>query len=246
MYKYLLWAGTVVLVILAIFLLVLTGQVAQTANPHTVSFSGEGKILAKPDIAVVYLSLITEAKTAKAAQDDNSAKSQATIAFLKKQKIDEKDIKTTGYNISPQYIYSPVSADSPTTKPPQIYSYQVNQTIEIKVRDLAKVSEILDGVVLVGVNQISGLIFQTDDPEKLKAEARELAIKDAKEKANELKKQLGIRLGKIINFSEGFSGIPSPILWKNAALAGDFGGGPEIPSGENELTVKITLTYQIK
>src|SRR3989338_3690776 len=105
-YKYLVWTGIGVLVILGIFLLALTDQVANTAtNTNTVSFSGEGKVLAKPDIALVNLTILTEATTSKTAQDDNSKKSKAVIDFLKKQGIDEKDIKTVGYNIYPKYSY---------------------------------------------------------------------------------------------------------------------------------------------
>ena len=142
-YKYLVWAGTAVLVILAIFLLASTNKVINTAaTTNTVSFSGEGKVVAKPDIAKLSLSILTTATTSKAAQDDNSKKSKAITDYLQKQGLGEKDIKTIGYNISPQYKYPPLGGQ------PTITGYQVNQSMEVKVRDLAKVSEILDGVTV--------------------------------------------------------------------------------------------------
>lgn len=235
------WLGVALLAIWSVFLLVSINQKLNTATTtNTVSFSGEGKIVVKPDVAVVNLAIVSEAATSKAAQDDNSAKSKKVTDFLKKQNIDEKDIKTSGYNIYPQYKY-------PQFDKPQIQGYQVNQTLEVKIRDLAKVSGILDGVVSAGVNQVNNLSFQVDQPEELKAEARELAINDARDKANKLKSQLGIRLGRIVNFSEGFVGFPTPLYYKDSAMPiGIGGGGPEVPVGENEIVVNVTITYQIK
>ncbi|MEK7506819.1 MAG: SIMPL domain-containing protein [Patescibacteria group bacterium] len=232
------WLGLALAAILSIFLLVSTNQKLNTAAPtNTVSFSGEGKVVTKPDVAVVNLAIVSEAATSKAAQDDNSAKSKKVTDFLKKQNIDEKDVKTSGYNIYPQYKY-------PQFDKPRIQGYQVNQTLAVKIRDLAKVSNILDGVVTAGVNQVNNLSFQVDQPEELKAKARELAINDARDKANKLKSQLGIRLGRIVNFSEGLDGFPPPVFYEKGLAIG--GGGPEVPAGENEITVNVTITYQIK
>ena len=243
-YKPLIWSGTAVLVILAIFLLASTNKVVNTATTtNTVSFSGEGKVVAKPDITKVNLSIVTDALTSKIAQDENSKKSKALTDYLKKQNIDDKDVKTTGYNIYPQYRY-PQYGGQPT-----ITGYQVNQSMEVKIRDLDKVSNILDGVVGAGANQVNGLSFEIDDPEALKAEARAKAIADAKKKANELKSQVGISLGKIVNFSENTGGYPVPMYY-DAKLEGrggmGGGGGPSVPTGENEIVVSVSITYQIK
>ena len=240
-YKYLVWVGTVSLVLLSVFLIARTNQVINTATTtNTVSFSGEGTVLAKPDVALVSVSIVTEAATSKAAQDENSKKSKTLTDFLNEQNIEEKDVKTTGYNIYPQYRY-------PQYDSPEIRGYQVNQTLEVKIRDLDKVSGVLDGVVSAGVNQVNSLSFQIDDPDALRAEAREKAIADAKKKAEELKDQLGINLGRIVNFSESIGGFPGPIYYDRAiGLGGAGGGGPSVPTGENEVVVNVTLTYQIK
>jgi uncharacterized protein YggE len=266
-YKYLVWAGTGVLVILAIFLLTMIDHISNTAtNANMISFSGEGKVFVKPDIAVISFSILTEAPTSKVAQDSNSQKSKKVVDFIKSQGIDDKDVKTTGYNVYPQYSYPqpmpmgvevqsyPAKGSSGVAYPeyypsnPKITGYQVNQSFEVKVRDLEKVSTILDGLVTAGANQVNNLGFQVDDIEKVKNEAREKAIEDAKAKANSLKKQLGIRLGKIVNFSEG--GYYPPMYFKAEAMdtSGRGGGGPlpEIPAGENEVVINVTITYQIK
>lgn len=267
-YKYLVWAGTAALVMLSLFLVTSTQHLADTAtNTNTISFNGEGKVFAVPDIAAISFSIVTEAATSKAAQDANTAKSKTVADFLESQNIDDKDIKTTGYNVYPQYSYprplpmgSSGSGQSYPSAPPapdssvyydpnpKITGYQVSQSFEVKVRDLEKVSALLDGLVKAGANQVNNLGFTIDDIEKVKDQARELAIQDAKEKAHNLRKQLGIRLGKIVNFTEGGGGFPYYL--KAEMDAGGRGGamppGPTIPVGENEIVINVTITYQIR
>ena len=239
--KYLLWTGTGFLVILSVFVMVSTNQQLNTATTsNSVSFTGEGKISALPDVAILDLAIVTEAGTSKIAQDENSAKSERLTTFLKGQGIDEKDIKTTSYNIYPQYSYL-------SNGKPQISGYQVNQGVKITVRDLNKRNAVLDGVVTAGVNQINNFQLIVEKPEELKAKAREEAIKNAEAKAKELKEQLGIRLGRIINFSESGNGFPVPIYYDKVMTAdGRGGGGPDVPIGENEIVINVTITYQIK
>ena len=170
------------LVILAVFLLVEINQVSNTATTtNTVSFSGEGKVTAKPDIAVISASILTQAVDSKSAQDNNSTKSNAVDSFLKKQSIAEKDIKTSGYNITPQYKYPPYGDQATIT------GYQVTQSYEIKVRDLTKVSTILSGLVTAGANQVNNLGLQIENPDALKSQARQLAIDDAKKRPRNYK-----------------------------------------------------------
>lgn len=243
-FKYLIWVATVFLAILCIYFLSSMDQNDRlSANTNTISFSGEGKITVKPDIGLVTASIVTEAKTSKEAQDSNSKKSSAVTDFLKKQGVDEKDIKTVGYNLSPQYDYSPLSS-----RRPGITGYQVRQSVEIKIRNLDKVSSILDGVVTAGANEVGQLTFTVDNMEKVRTEAREKAIAEAKSKAKELRKQLGIELGKIVNFSESGDRQVMPMY---ADMKYGVGGAaeassPSISTGENEIVVNVSLTYQIR
>jgi len=239
MYKYLVWVGTVVLVLVGIFLLVEINYVSSAAaTSNTVSFSGEGKISAAPNIAQISASIVTQSSNSKTAQDQNSQKSKSVTDFLKKQGVDEKDIKTSGYNIYPQYNY--------TGGQQNITGYQVTQGYDIKVRDLTKISTILDGLVSAGANQVNNLGLQIENSDELMAQAREKAIEAAKKKANELKDQVGIKLGRIVNFAENSGGYPVPMYSYAKAEGMGGGGGPDISTGQNEITVSVTLTYQIK
>lgn len=232
------WALVAVLVLASVWFLKSLDQRA-SGMQETIAVSGVGTVLAKPDIAVANLAITTEAPTATAAQDQANKKSVSVIEYLKKQNIEETDIKTSGYNIYPQYDY--------TNGRSQIRGYQVTQSLTVKIRNLDNANTILDGVVDAGVNQVNDFRFEVDEPDQLQAEAREKAIADARVKATELRHQLGVRLGKIVSFSEGVVG--GPIFYAKDAVGMGGGGAvpaPSLPQGENEVTVNVTIVYQIK
>lgn len=208
----------------------------------TFSVSGTGKVVAIPDIAVIDISINVEALTSTAAQNDANKKSNAVVEYLKNAGIKTTDIKTSGYNIYPQYDYN----DGNT----RIRGYQVTQSLTVKIRDLDKTNTVIDGVVDAGANQVSSVRFEVDEPDKLKAEAREKAIADAKSKAEELTKQLGIDLGSIVSFSES-GDYAAPIMYGRSSVSTDMMKAeavpaPALPAGENEITVNVTVTYQIR
>jgi hypothetical protein len=193
---------------------------------------------------VADLAITVERPTADAAQEEANAKSNAVVEYLKKAGVDEDDIRTSGYNIYPQYDYFDGRS--------RIRGYQVVQSIEVKIRDLDKANGILDGVVTAGVNQVNNFRFEVDEPEALKDEARRLAIEDARMKAEQLEDELGVRLGRVVSFSEDTAGYPIPFYGRADAVGiGGMGGDvkalpPALPQGQNEIVVNVTVTYQIK
>lgn len=225
-------------------------------NPdRQITVSGEGKVVARPDIATFSASVITQAEKVKDAQLENTRRSNAVIGFFKQRGVEEKDIKTVSYNIFPQYQYFSeprcLSFPCPPRRPPEIVSYEVRHTLQVKVRDLEKVDTLLDGVITSGANEVSSISFDVDNKDALLAEARKKAIDDAKDKARALAKDLGVRLGRITSFSE--SGGPIPIFARAFEAKGGFGGdaappapAPEVQSGEQEIRVNVSLTYEFR
>lgn len=216
-----------------------------------VAFSGEGKISAKPDVVKFTATILSEGKLLSDVQSDNTKRFNAVVDYLKKSGLGDKDTKTAGYNIYPQYSYPRPCRVFPCLEDekPQIVGYQIQNALEITVRDTAKIGDILSGTVDAGANEVSNLQFTIDKPDELKAEARKIAIDDARAKAARLAKNLGKRLGRITAFNESGS-VPPPIYFKAEALAG--GGGPvpapapNIQAGENDLTVNVSVTYELK
>ncbi len=217
-----------------------------------ISVSGKGEVLAKPDIASFTFSIVESGKTAKDAQDKATKKGNDTIAVIKSMGVEDKDIKTTSYNIYPKYEYSPSICNQYSCPPTKqvITGYEVNQSIEVKIRQIDKAGEALAKIGEMNVSNISGISFVIDDEEKLKAEARELAIKDAREKSKKLSKDLGVKIKKITSYYEDIPYNPSPMY----GMGGDtkvmsveaVRATPEIPVGENKFISNITITYEIE
>ena len=240
-----LWAVVVFLALASVYMAVkINGEwrgYGRTIPPNTITVSGEGKVLVKPDIAVINIGVIKEdADLAKVQQ--NAADIMGQLAkFLKDNKVEEKDIKTTSYSISPRYDYKEGEQ--------KLRGYEVFQNLEVKIRELGKVGAILSGAAARGANQVGSLTFSVDDSKKAKDEARAMAIKEAKEKAGRLSADLGVSLRKIISYGESGGGGPQPIY-----AQADFGFGKggalsapvPAPSGENEITITVNLTYEIR
>ena len=203
---------------------------------QTVSFTGEGNVKAAPDTARADIGLTTEGKDTITVQNENSSKMNAVIKFLKERGISEADIKTSNYSLSPKYEYNKGKSS--------LVGYVLNQNLTVTVRNLDKIGEILDGTVSSGANRIDSVSLFLDKPEELKNKAREEAVKQAKEKAIMTSKIAGLRLGRLVGFSEGLSGKP-PVFYE-ALAKGGAALAPQIEPGTQEIKVNVTLTYLLK
>ena len=175
-------------------------EAREAANMQRLTVSGEGKVNITPDIVIITAGSVTTAQRVGDAQQENSKKTSAMIAALKKHGIEGKDIKTISYNIYPQYQYydAPCSAEScPPRRPPEISGYEVRQTYQIKVRELSLIDKVLTDIVANGANEVQGVAFDVDDKDMAKDQARAKAIEQAKEKALKQAAALGVRLGRI-------------------------------------------------
>lgn len=228
--------------IMSFILLALAGAWRLYQSPsamYTIGVAGEGKAVAKPDIAEVSFSVVSQGSDPSRVQSDNDKKMARVIEFLKSQAIGDDDVKTTGYNLSPQYEY-----DRDGVKPPRVVGYTLTQSVSAKIRDINAVGKVVGGLVESGANQINGIVFSVDNPEPLKAEARTEAIAKARAQASAIASSLGVRLGKVLNFSE------SPIFLPAALPFGGKGGGEfsvsPIQPGTLEFTVSVHITYSIR
>jgi hypothetical protein len=240
-------------VIVGIFLIVLTvGEVIDIKNKvqpigSTITFSGTGEIFAKPDLITTSFSVLTQAKTVAEALSENTKKMNAVIDFMKSQGVAEKDLKTTNFNIFPRYEFQRVEIQIYPFPPGKnvLVGYEVDQSLEVKIRDLSKVGQILQGGADEGANQIGDLSFTVDKADELKSQARKQAIDQARAKAKELTSQLGVRLGKVVSFSEN-GGYPIIFGFAKEASQSAGGGTPQIETGENKIEVTVSITYEIR
>ncbi len=240
------FAGAIIIFFLALFAYTrLAGPIPFSVNQitttktDTFTVTGEGKVSVPPDIAVVSAGVQTQAATVKLAQDQLNAAINAVSAAVKKAGVQDKDIKTTGYTINPMYDYS--------TRTPRITGYQASSNLTIKVRAIDTANAVIDAATAAGANQVGGISFDVDDKTKAQNEARAMAVADAKTKATAAAKIAGFSLGKVINYSEDFGGAPRPIPMLAKADVGLGAGAPtQIETGSNEITVTVSLSYQIQ
>src|SRR3990170_3498680 len=179
--------------------------IGEATTPATISFEGKGEVSASPDIAAISFSVRESSKTMKAAQAVVTDKVNQSLKFLKDNGVVDKDIKTTNYNSYPKYDYSQMPCAQNYCPPGKqiMTGFEVSQNIEVKVRNIDDSGKIVEGLALAGVTDMNGPNFAIDKEEEFKNEARALAIKDAKDKARTLAKDLGVRLVRIVSFSEG-------------------------------------------
>lgn len=222
-------------------------------TPSTISVSGEGEAVAVPDIGQFSFSVQTEADDAASAQADAEESVSAIVAYLQEQGIEDADIKTVGYNLYPRWRYEESICPAGSFCPPGERvqdGFEVNQTIEVKVRDTENAGTVIAGVGERGATNISSLRFTIDDPSRLQLEAREKAIADAREKAQTLANQLGVRLVRIAGFSEGGGQqfMPYDARTMNVEMAADESGmgGATLPTGEDTTTINVNITYEIE
>jgi len=217
------------------------GQEIETRN--TIIVSDQAEVYAKPDLAMVQFSAVTEAKTVSQAMSQNTAKMNAVINAIKGLGVDEKDLKTTSFNINPLYEYENKTLYG--TGKRTLYGYEVRQSLEVKIRDLSKIGQLIEQAAVAGANQVGDLWFTIDKEDELKAQAREEAIKKAKQKAELLAEQLGVKLVRIISFSE--SGvIPSYYLEKGVyGMGGGADSSAQIETGQNKIEASVAITYEI-
>ena len=217
------------------------GKEAEVKN--TISVSGTGEIWAKPDLALIDFSVVGEKKTVIEAMAENTKKMNSVIEAIKSQGVEEKDLKTTNFSISPRYEWYEKSEIYPARKR-VLVGYEVNQTLQVKIRDLTKIGNIIQVATKAGANQVGDLRFTIDKQDELKSQARKEAIEKAKVMAKEIAGQLGVKLVKITNFSENATApIPYPYFMERA-----MGGGaetPQIQTGENKIEVQVSITYEI-
>ncbi len=243
-----------VLAILALFLLAQTITIATNFSrsgvpaTDTITVQGDGQATVPPDVARISFTVENSSATVAAAQEATTKQANAAIEYVKGQGIAEKDIKTLSYNISPQYSYTNCPSGALCPNSPKITGYQVSESIQVKMHDLTAVGAMLGGLGKLGVQNLNGPAFALDDSTAGYSAARADAIDKAKMQAKLLANQLGVRLGKIVNFSESSGGYPYPMAY---GMGGDMVASkaemtPNIPTGENTYNASVSITYEIR
>ncbi|MBY5795451.1 DUF541 domain-containing protein [Rhizobium leguminosarum bv. viciae] len=232
--------------LLALPLAAAAPAIAQETKPRepVISVTGDGESSVAPDMAVVNLAVVKQAKTAREALDENNKAMNDVLAALKSGGIAERDLQTSGFSIQPQYNYpQPVDGQQ---QQPQLIGYQTINSVTVRLRDLAKLGAVIDQSVTLGINQGGEIQFTNDKPDAAIEEARKAAVADAVKRAKTLSEAAGVKLGRILEINENVPrAMPQPVYRATMMKEASDAAVP-VQGGENNYNVSVTVTFAIE
>jgi len=222
------------------------GHVARAGDdtpPARILVTGEGSAEAAPDLAVIVLSVSRDAPTAREALTANSTAMNKVLEAMSKLGIAKRDLQTSSFDIQPRYTYP--HSTSGADQAPRLVGHTVRNSLTVRVRDIARVGEVLDTSVTLGVNEGGSIQFTNDDPSAAIAQARIKAVENAMARARTLAEAAGVKIGRVLEISEqGYSPGPMPMAKMEMAMDSRVGAAP-IAAGENSYKVMVNLSVAI-
>lgn len=203
-----------------------------------ITVTGRGEVQAKPDLAQVSVGVVSEAKTAAEALSQNNAAMRRLLETLQTRGVESRDVQTTSFNVSPRYQH-----DEQGRELPRIVGYQVNNQVQVRVRQLDGLGPVLDELVRDGANQVHGIAFSIAEPAALLDETRTKAMEDARRKAELLARAAGVRLGRPLAIVEAGAALPQPMPMQRMMAAES---AVPIASGELGLESQVTVSYALE
>ena len=218
------------------------GQVGTTttaagAAANTVTASGAGTTQAVPDTAEMSFGVTTTSPNAKSALDEASKGAEQIASAVKKQGIAAEDIQTQDVSVYPQTVDQ--------NGKQVITGYQASLSVQVKVRDISKLGEVISAANAAGANDISGPTFTVADPAPARAKAIDKAVADARKSAEAMAKAAGKSVGGVLSMSSSDVGsVPSPMYGASAAA----GAAKSVPiePGQLDITANVVVVFELK
>jgi uncharacterized protein len=204
------------------------------AMDKLVTVTGEATVSVAPDAAMIRIGVTSQGKTARAASLANAKQMTAVLAAIKASGVADRDVQTTQLSLQPQY-------ESDKGNTPQLTGFRATNQLNIKIRDINKLPDLLDHAIGAGANEMSGIEFVVSERSKLLDQARDDAIADARRKAELYAKAAGAKVGPVVSITEeGSSPPPQPYKALRA-------GAAAIPVAPGELTLRaaVTVSYEL-
>ena len=238
------YATAALLAALALALVVLAGcgtagttTAAGATTTNTVTASGAGTAQAAPDTAEMSFGVTTMSANAKSALDEASKVAEQIASAVKKQGVADEDIQTQDVSVYPQTV----DQDGKQV----ITGYQASLSVRVKVRDIAKLGEVISAANAAGANNISGPTFTIDDPAPARAEAIDEAVADARKSAEAMAEAAGKSVGEVLSMSSSDVGMVSGPMYSEADMAGAAKDVP-IEPGQLDISASVVVVFELK
>jgi hypothetical protein len=226
--------------LLAVLVLSVSPVSAQTLPGRTLSIVGSGEVHATPDAALISVGVVSEGDTAAIALKTDSTVLAKVIDMVRSSGVEPKDLQTNGLSLEPRY--SRPEKPSATDRP-RIIGYTVTNEVTVRVRDLAKLGDLLDKVTVAGANRIDGVQFIVSNQGELLDEARQKAVADAKDKADLYARAAGVTLAKVMSLGEETA--PSPPRPLARVMAAAAAAPVPIEAGEMTLSARVRVVWSL-
>ena len=208
--------------------------------------TGAGRVSVTPDIATLRVGVETNVETVGGAMSEAAESMQAVVDSLKAAGIDEDDIQTLNFSVSPRYEWND------TLRRSEMVGFTVTNTVRATIRDLDTIAAVIDGAVTAGGDnaRVDGLSFGVDDSAGAEHDARELAMAAALEQATQLASSAGVELGNPFHISEsGAAPLAQdmPELARSVEfMAADEAASTPILAGEQDVVIYVRVGYEIE
>ena len=206
-----------------------------------ISVTGVGRVSVEPDVAILNLGVEVQAATVSRASSAAAEAMDDVRASLARNGVEDKDIQTRFFNIFPQFDFE--------SRTPEIIGYTVSNQLEVKVRDIDSVSDVFDDAIDAGGDaiRVNGVRFSIDEPEQFFAEARRLAVEDARDRGEQLADLAGVSLGDALSISESSDGgSAAPFAEFEGPVQAAAPGGASIAPGEGEIVLTVFVLYAVE
>ena len=214
-----------------------------TQLPATVSVTGTGRVTVEPDTASISLGVTVFETNLSEAQARATTQMTAIIDAVRAAGVADEDIQTANYSVNVRQDYDE------NGNPTKVIGYDINNTVNVTVRDLDALGSILDSVVQAGANTIYGISFYTFDMTEATAQARAAAVADARAHADQLAGAANVQVGRIVTITEGSSAAPPPIFYDRAAdseMAMADSAPVPVQVGTQEIQVQVSIVYELE
>ncbi len=218
---------------------------AQSSDQDTVrsiSVNGVGRVKAEPDVADINLGVTKQGEDAKSASQEAATTMDAVIQALLGAGVAEEDIQTSSISLNPIYNWD--------NNPPTIEGWEASNLVNVTVRDITAVGDVVDAATAAGATNVNGITFRVDDPTAAEADARSAAVADAKAKADQLAADAGVTIVGVISISESGAQPPMPLYYQSDTMAmgaasAEMAKTPVLP-GQVELSITVFVQYEIQ
>jgi uncharacterized protein YggE len=210
-------------------------------GPPVLNVNGSAQIQVAPDTATVRLGIVRQAQTARVAQEEVNTIAQAILTAVTGGGISKEKVQTSRLTLSP--VYAPRSPESRDA--PRIVAYRASNVVSITVENLTQIGPVIDAGLNAGANQLEGVRFGLRNDLSARQQALKQAVIEARTKAEVMAGALGVRLGPVVEISEGGVSVITPdggglMAREMAAMA-----PTPVSPGELDVQASVTIRYRI-